>query len=435
MFETQPRVEKALLVGIKLMDTPDWEPSFSLDELESLADTAGIQTLDRCIQVRRHVEPATFVGRGKVEEIRLLSEQLGADVIIFDTELSPAQIKNLEKSLAKPVMDRSDIILSIFANRARTREAKIQVELARLKYFMPRLKSHWSHLERQVGGVGVRGGPGEKQIEVDRRIIRHKIDKLESELKIIEKQRTIRNRNRQDVFTVALIGYTNVGKSSLFNRLTEAGVLVEDRLFATLDSTVRKISIDKHPLLLTDTVGFIRKLPHHLVASFRSTLGEACDADLLLHVVDISSPVLAEQMQAVQEVLEQLNIDSNKIVYVLNKIDQLPEDAQDHHVWDLIPEDAPYVSVSAHTGENLDVLKELILETLTQDFMEDTFVFPAEQSRVLAQLHEIGSLVSQEYLSGNRLKVVCRAAKADLTRLKKQLRQAQPSEAPTAISS
>ncbi|PIQ26578.1 GTPase HflX [bacterium (Candidatus Blackallbacteria) CG17_big_fil_post_rev_8_21_14_2_50_48_46] len=418
MFDTQLPVEKAILVGVQLPDTPDWEVNYSLDELASLADTAGIRSLGRCSQNRHHPDPATYIGRGKVEEVQALVEAHQADVVIFDPELSPAQISNLEKRLNVRVMDRGDVILMIFAERAQTREAKLQVDLARMKYFLPRLKRQWTHLERQVGGVGVRAGMGEKQIEVDRRLIRKKIERYEADLKEIEKQRKLRKNKRRETFSLALIGYTNVGKSTLFNRLTQADVLVENRLFATLDSTVRKIEIGAHEFVLTDTVGFIRKLPHHLVASFRSTLEEACDADVLLHVVDVTSPVLGEQMAAVNEVLKQLEIEDKPIVYVLNKADLLPQN-EELHVWKHIPPEAPCVSVSAHTGENMDLLKELILETFSEQFREAIFVLPLSQSGFVAQLYTIATILEEEYLEGNRVKLRCRAPAKDLERFRK----------------
>ncbi len=423
MFDTQLPVARAILVGVQLPDTPDWELDYSLDELASLADTAGIQTLGTCTQGRQHPDSATYIGKGKVQEVLLLVEAESADVVIFDCELSPSQMSNLEKQLNVRVMDRGDVILMIFSERAQTREAKLQVELARMKYFLPRLKRQWTHLERQVGGVGVRAGMGEKQIEIDRRLVRKKIDRYENDLKEIEKQRKLRKSKRRESFSMALIGYTNVGKSTLFNRLTEAGVLVENRLFATLDSTVRKIEIGAHEFLLTDTVGFIRKLPHHLVASFRSTLEEACDVDVLIHVVDVTSPVLGEQMAAVNEVLKQLEIEDKPIIYALNKADLLPP-GEELDVWKHIPPEAPCVTISAHTGENVDLLKELALETFSEQFRESTFVLNLSQSAWVAQLYAISTILSEEYLDGNRVKLRCRAPAKDLERFRKNWKAA-----------
>lgn len=428
MFDTAPPAEKAILVGIQRPGAPEWEVHYSLDELASLADTAGVKTLDTCWQSREKPHPGTFIGKGKVEEVQVLVEELGADVVIFDSELSPAQIRNLEKILGIQVMDRSDIILVIFSGRAKTRESKMQVELARLKYFLPRMKRLWTHLERQAGGVGMRGGMGEKQIEIDRRIIQKKIAKNESDLKQIEKQRERRNSWRRGMFSVALIGYTNVGKSTLFNRLTQANVLVEDRLFATLDSTVREVYIKEHKFLLTDTVGFVRKLPHHLVASFRSTLEEARESDVLLHVVDATSPVLGEQMEAVDEVLEKLEIQDKPTIYVFNKMDQLENEPE---IWKYIPENAPYILISAVTGENIDLLEELILDTFSDQFQETTIVLPLKEGHWVSRAYDLGQIISEEYLSDNRIKLQCYAPKKNIERFRKNWKdhQAQMIEA------
>jgi len=423
LFETKPAVEKAVLVGVQTSDMPDWELAYSLDELSALADTAGILTLGSCTQKREHPHPGTYIGKGKVEEVLLMVEELGADVVVFDTELSPAQIKNLEKALKVQVMDRADMILIIFYERAKTREAKLQVEVARLKYFLPRMKRLWSHLERQVGGVGVRGGMGEKQIEIDRRIVQKKLSKYESDLKEIEKQRQRRNSWRREMFSVALVGYTNVGKSSLFNRLSRADVKVEDRLFATLDSTVRQVHIQGHKFLLTDTVGFVRKLPHHLVASFRSTLEEAREADILLHVIDVTSPVLGEQIAAVDEVLEKLDIQNKPTLYVLNKMDLLGD--KEPEIWNYIPEKASYVTISAKTGENIDLLEELILETFANEFKEATLVLPLAESRWVSRAYELGQIRTEEFLSDNRIKLSCYAPKKDIERFRKNWKDYQ----------
>ncbi len=419
MFDTKPPVEKAILVGIQLPDDPEWEVHYSLDELASLADTAGVSTLETCWQARDKPHPGTFVGKGKVEEIKMLATELEADVIIFDTELTPAQLRNLEKALEIQVMDRSDVILVIFSERAKTREAKLQVDLARMKYFMPRMKRLWTHLERQKGGAGMRGGMGEKQIEIDRRIVRKKISKYEADLKDIEQQRQRRNSWRREMFSIALIGYTNVGKSTLFNRLTEADVLVENRLFATLDSTVRQFHMRDQKFLMTDTVGFVRKLPHHLVASFRSTLEEAREADVLLHVVDISSPALGDQIEAVNDVLEQLDVTDKPTIFVVNKVDQLEPDQDNSSIWQHIPEDVPYVEISAKTGQNIEMLEDMILEIFASQFVETTIVLPLKESKFVSQAYDLGDVRSEEYLEGNRIKLVCYAPKKDVERFRK----------------
>ncbi|MFN8578310.1 MAG: GTPase HflX [Candidatus Sericytochromatia bacterium] len=325
MIETHKPAERAFIVGVKLQNDTSEEVKESLEELASLVDTAGAEVVESFIQNKTKADSAFFIGKGKVEELKIYAEEAKIDTIIFDTELSPSQIKNLENTIGKKILDRSWVILDIFANRAQTKEAKTQVELAQLKYFMPRLTRQWTHLSRQAGGGGVgTKGPGETQLETDKRLIREKITQLERELEEISKQRDIRRRGRKNIFKVILVGYTNVGKSTLMNRLSNAGVLAENRLFATLDSTTRTIELDnKKKFLLSDTVGFINKLPHNLVASFKSTLEEVTEADLLLHVVDVSHNNFAEQMKTVEQVLEELKANDKKTIFVFNKADSV----------------------------------------------------------------------------------------------------------------
>ncbi len=288
-----PRAERALLVGHAGRDGPDLPRS--LDELRRLADTAGARVLGELVQRRGDVHPPTFLGKGKLAELKELAEDRAADLVVFNDDLTPSQVRNLEKELGTKVVDRSELILDIFARRARTRESRLQVELAQLQYQLPRLTGMWKHLERQAGGIGTRG-PGETQLETDRRFVRERIARLKHALEGVERERETQRRRRRERFRAALVGYTNAGKSTLFNALTRAGVFVEDRLFATLDATTRQlVSPTRELVLLTDTVGFIRKLPHHLVASFHSTLTEAVEADLLLHVVDAADPDLAAE--------------------------------------------------------------------------------------------------------------------------------------------
>ncbi|MBU1881384.1 GTPase HflX [bacterium] len=315
------QTEKAALVGIVIKGNDPWATDDSLDELALLADTAGGEVIDRFVQSRQRPDPSTFVGSGKVAEIASNNGQF--DLVIFDDDLSPAQAAKLEKLIGKRVIDRSGLILDIFARRARTREARTQVELAQLQYLLPRLTGHWQHLERQKGGIGLRG-PGETQLETDRRLVNKRISRLKADLKQIEKQRNTQRQGRQQYFKAALVGYTNAGKSTLMNALTHAGVFVEDRLFATLDATVRSLRYgDGDPMMLIDTVGFIRKLPHHLVASFRSTLEETVMADLLVHVVDLSHPHFPSQMQQVKETLESLGLKDHPQLLVFNKADKV----------------------------------------------------------------------------------------------------------------
>lgn len=293
----------------------------SLDELALLADTAGASIVERFLQTRRKPDPATFIGRGKIADIAARNGSF--DLVIFDDDLSPAQAATLEKMIGKRVIDRSGLILDIFARRARSREARTQVELAQLQYLLPRLTGQWRHLERQAGGIGLRG-PGETQLETDRRLINKRIARLKEELKKIERRRNTQRKRRQNLFKVALVGYTNAGKSTLLNALTNADVFVENRLFATLDATVRAMrGSETEPILLIDTVGFIRKLPHHLVASFKSTLEETGRADLLLHVVDVSHPHYPDQMKQVEKTLAELGFKDHPLILVFNKVDQV----------------------------------------------------------------------------------------------------------------
>jgi len=352
-----PRPERAVLVGHVGRDGHDLPRS--LEELRRLADTAGARVLGTITQRRGGVHPPTFIGKGKVAELKELAQETGADLAIFNDDLSPPQVRNLEKELDVKVVDRSELILDIFARRARTRESRLQVELAQLQYMLPRLTGMWKHLERQAAGIGTRG-PGETQLETDRRFVREKIARLKDALKRVERERETQRRRRQQRFRAALVGYTNAGKSTLFNALTRADVFVEDRLFATLDATTRQmVSPERHLALVTDTVGFIRKLPHHLVASFHSTLVEAVEADLLLHVVDAADPDFRRQMQAVEGVLEGLLEEPRPTVLVFNKLDLV---ADEDFVAGLVAGYPGAFMVSARTGAGLDRLRAYVWE-------------------------------------------------------------------------
>ncbi|HMZ03749.1 MAG TPA: GTPase HflX, partial [bacterium] len=306
--DTTRKKERALLVGVAHDRQENRLVDDYLEELALLADTDGVEVVASVKQQLRQIDPSTYIGKGKVHEIVLKVQAENIQVVIFDDDLSPGQTKNIEREAKCKIIDRSALILDIFAKRARTRESKTQVELAQLEYLLPRLSKMWTHLERQGGGGVFTKGPGETQLETDRRLVGQRIAVLKEELKKIERQRETQRAGRGEIFRVALVGYTNVGKSTLLNALSQADVYVEDRLFATLDATTRKVFLDNdHSCLITDTVGFIRKLPHHLVASFRSTLEEVREADILLHVVDLSSPIFMEQMEAVEKVLRELN--------------------------------------------------------------------------------------------------------------------------------
>ena len=312
--------EKTVLVGVSIKKDPESKVDEYLDELKFLAETAGAKTVKRFTQKLEHINPRTFVGTGKLNEIADYVTENNIDLVIFDDELSPSQMRNIDKILEAKILDRTNLILDIFAKRATTAIAKTQVELAQYQYLLPRLTGMWTHLERQRGGIGMRG-PGEKEIETDRRIIRDKISKLKKDLEKIDKQMYTQRKNRGKLVRVALIGYTNVGKSTLMNVLSKANIFAENKLFATLDTTVRKIAIGNLPFLLTDTVGFIRKLPHNLVEAFKSTLDEVRESDFLVHIVDISHPVFEEQIEVVNKTLNELQVTDKPILLVFNKID------------------------------------------------------------------------------------------------------------------
>ena len=353
-----PRNENAVLVGHAGREKEYLERS--MDELALLADTAGAKVVERVTQRRGSIHPATFLGKGKVEELKQIAIDREAEVCIFDDDLSPAQVRNLEKLLDRKVIDRSELILDIFAKRARTRESRLQVELAQLEYTLPRLTGMWKHLERQAGGIGSRG-PGETQLETDKRLVRERIARLKEALKSVERERETQRDRRRREYRAALVGYTNAGKSTLFNALAKADVFVENRLFATLDSTTRQmVSPLREMVLLTDTVGFIRKLPHHLVASFHSTLVEAIEADVLLHVTDASDPDRARHILAVDEVLDKiLGEPRPPRLMVFNKADRLDEEA----VAALRAEFEGCIVVSAVSGEGVPELRALLYKS------------------------------------------------------------------------
>jgi GTPase len=327
LIEKQQKIqeeEKAVLVGVIQKEQTQEQVDEYLDELAFLAETAGAEAVKRFTQKLLHPDSRTFVGKGKLEEIKNYCSNKGVDLLIFDDELTGSQILNIEKETGVKTIDRSDLILDIFARRARTAQAKVQVELAQYQYLLPRLKGMWKHLERQGGGIGTRG-PGETEIETDRRIVKDKISLLRKRLGEIDKQSFTQRKDRGEFIRVALVGYTNVGKSTIMNLLTKSDVFAENKLFATLDTTTRKVVFENTPFLLSDTVGFIRKLPHHLVESFKSTLDEVREADILLHVVDISHPQHEEQIGVVNKTLQEINAFNKPIVTVFNKMDQYEE--------------------------------------------------------------------------------------------------------------
>ncbi|MDE5899907.1 MAG: GTPase HflX [Muribaculaceae bacterium] len=354
MIINKEMTEKAVLIGLITLQQPEQKTNEYLDELAFLADTAGAETVCRFTQKVDYPNPRTYVGKGKLEEIKNYVQENEIGMVIFDDDLSTKQVSNIERELQVKILDRTTLILDIFAKRAQTANAKTQVELAQYQYLLPRLTRMWTHLERQRGGIGMRG-PGETQIETDRRIILDRISRLKKELEDIDKQKSIQRKNRGKLTRVALVGYTNVGKSTLMNLLSKSDVFAENKLFATLDTTVRKITIENLPLLLTDTVGFIRKLPTHLVDSFKSTLDEVRDADVLLHVVDISHPQWEEQMEVVNKTLADVCDSAHKpMIVVFNKID----------AFSFTPKDSDDLTPRTRENVSLDELKESYMAKL-----------------------------------------------------------------------
>lgn len=438
MIELKEIEESVLLAGVALSDYDDTDQS--LDELEELAATAGAAVVGRVIQNRERVHPGTYLGKGKLEEVKALATELGAVGVICDDELSPAQLRNMEDALSLKVMDRTLVILDIFASRARTREGKLQVELAQLKYRATRLVGLRSSLSRLGGGIGTRG-PGETKLEADRRLIHERIGHLKAELKDVERHREVtrQQREKNHVPVAAIVGYTNAGKSTLLNRLTGAGVLEEDKLFATLDPTTRSLALSgKEEVLLTDTVGFIRKLPHHLVEAFGSTLEEAKYADLIIHVVDCANPQMELQMHVVYETLARLGVTDQPVITVFNKADLLQSRAAagrmegDIDGEDVCPDDGKVfrrdsaggsdrnepgvypgrfaqtgvfrdfkaertLMVSAKTGEGLEELKETIGQVLRAGKVYLEKLFPYDQAGKLQIIRKYGTLLSEEY--------------------------------------
>ena len=383
-------MQTAIAAGLNLPDLSRTVAEEHLEELVKLIESAGAHVVARSLSKRNAPDATTYIGKGKAEEIKSLVADTGATLVVFDDDLSPAQVRNLEKIIGTKVIDRSALILDIFAGRARTREARTQVELAQLEYMLPRLTRAWSHLERQAGGAGggAKRGVGETQLELDRRIVRTRVAKLKEELKHIGKTRETQRKSRTSAFTVALVGYTNAGKSTMFNRLTRGEAVAVDQLFATLDSKSARIHAEM-PIetVVVDTVGFIRKLPHHLVASFRSTMEEAVAADLVLHVIDGSHPQYAEQREIGQQVLADLGVDSERVVEVYNKADQL----DDH--FDMRRRNS--VVVSALTGAGIDKLIDAIREREREGGKLLHLAIPHAESRLVAKLHEIAEVQEQ----------------------------------------
>lgn len=392
LIELKEQEERVILVAVSTGDEDD--AVHSLDELDELVETAGAVTVGKMIQNRENIHPGTYLGKGKIEELKEQVWELSATGVVCDDELSPAQLRNLEEALDTKVMDRTMVILDIFAARAKTREGKIQVELAQLKYRSARLVGLRASLSRLGGGIGTRG-PGEKKLEMDRRLIHERIGQLKGELEDVKRHRDVvrRQREKNHMLTAAIVGYTNAGKSTLLNRLTQAGILAEDKLFATLDPTTRGLTLPGgEKVLLTDTVGFIRKLPHHLIEAFKSTLEEARYSDVILHVVDCSNPQMDMQMHVVYETLRQLEIKDKEIITVFNKIDREEADTSGR---DMVSDYR--VKLSAKTGEGIDSLLET-LETILRNrrvYLER--VFPYSEAGRIQKIRNNGQLISEEY--------------------------------------
>jgi GTP-binding protein HflX len=399
LIETRNRrTERVFLVGVELKKRNGWETEDSLEELAELATTAGAQVAGEGVQKLAAPCAATFIGKGKADQFAEHCRQADVDTVIFDDELTPAQSRNLEKLFNCKILDRTSLILDIFAQRARTREGKLQIELAQLQHLLPRLTRFWGHLSRQKGGIGMRGGEGETQLETDRRRVQDRIARIERELEVVRRQRGTQRqaRQRNHWALASIVGYTNAGKSTLLNTLTGADVLAENKLFATLDPTTRRLRLPTNQnVLLTDTVGFIRKLPHGLVEAFKATLEEVVQADLLLHVVDISHPQAEEQIDAVNAVLKEIGADGKPTLMVFNKIDQLNGNAA------ILPrflERHPNaVAISAMDGEGLPALMAELSSQLRpiREFVE--LSVPHERTDVIARLHEVGQVVHRNY--------------------------------------
>ena len=392
VYDTEEKIERVILVGVQLDDDEDAESS--LEELKELAKTAGAETVGKVIQPRDSFHPATYIGKGKLEEVRELIVKLDATGIICDDELSPAQLKNLEDELNTKVMDRTMVILDIFAAHATTSEGKIQVEMAQLKYRMTRLAGLGTTLSRLGGGIGTRG-PGEKKIETDRRIIRDRVTKLSRQLKEVESHREVTRQQRSEdsVMTAAIVGYTNAGKSTLLNHLTNADVLSQDKLFATLDPTTRMLKLTNgEKILLTDTVGFIRKLPHNLIEAFKSTLEEAKYADIIIHVVDCSNPDMDRQIATVYETLQQLEVKDKTVITLFNKCDKLTE------VPVLKDLKAKYtINISAYRGDGLDKLDEVLQEIIKESRIYIERCFAYNEAGKIQLIRQHGQLQKEEY--------------------------------------
>src|SRR5881394_771411 len=398
MIETRPQKtqERALLIGLEKAGVSKWDLRDSLEELRELASSAGAKVVDTVTQKLPRPTAPYYIGRGKAESIKDSCQDQQVTSVIFNDELSPAQGRNLENLLARKVLDRTQLILDIFAQRARSREGRLQIELAQLQYLLPRLTRMWDHLSRQTGGIGTRG-PGETQLEVDRRRVQERIARLERELEAVRKTRAVQRqgRKRHQWPVAAVVGYTNAGKSTLLNLLTGADVATENKLFATLDPTTRSFVLpNKQRVLLTNTVGFLRKLPHTLIESFKATLEEVSEADLLIHIVDLSHPRVDDQIEAVESVIKELNAHGKQTMIVFNKIDNL----QNRDLIDTYLRRFPgSVAISARTGEGVNNLVQVLQDALSAWRLRSRFRIPASESALIAEIHRVGHVLELTY--------------------------------------
>ena len=417
---SKKNVERAMLVALMTRNQYKELVEEHLTELEELSLTAGAETILKVTQQKSSTDPAFYIGKGKAEELKQLIEMNDINIVIFDDDLTPVQLRNLEKLFERKIVDRSGLILDIFASRAKTKEAKTQVELAQLQYMLPRLTRAWTHLSKQYGGIGTKG-PGETQIETDRRIIRTRISLLKSKLDKIESQRITQSHGRKDFIKISLVGYTNAGKSTLFNLLTKADVFAEDKLFATLVSTTRTIELGKNKkLLISDTVGFIRKLPPHLVASFKSTLNEVRETDIILHVIDFSHPYYEDHIQVVEETLKELGCEKKTRLKIFNKIDTV----QDKGKIDLIRNKYDNaIIISARRGINITALEDALTRLTEETFVEENIDLEITNSKAEATIHSLAEVLNKKY-DENSVHITYRTNKENSEKIKKLLSKA-----------
>ena len=417
---TKKTVERAMLVALmtKALDKELVEEH--LTELEELSLTAGAETILKVTQQKSSVDPAYYIGKGKAEELKQLIEMNDINLVIFDDDLTPIQLRNLEKLFERKIVDRSGLILDIFASRAKTKEAKTQVELAQLQYMLPRLTRAWTHLSKQYGGIGTKG-PGETQIETDRRIIRTRISLLKSKLEKIESQRITQSQGRKDFTKISLVGYTNAGKSTLFNLLTRSDVFAEDKLFATLDSTTRTFELGQNQkLLLSDTVGFIRKLPPHLIASFKSTLKEVKEADIILHIIDFSNPYYEDHIQVVEDTLKELNCEKKTLLKIFNKIDLVNDRGKINLVRNKYDS---AIIISAQRGINITALKDKLTDLAEETFVEEDIDLEITNSKAAAAIHSLAEVLNKKY-DENSVHITYRTNKENSEKIKKMFSKA-----------